>query len=319
MTTFCVLRLCSEARAGFVDGVASLLGTVKTERCSDTERLVRRHIARFMAAAEELDRGEAARTPLPSGASNASPSPDSGAGTRPAPALAAADVEMEAVQYRAMWLERRARAAEVSLKFATALKAYTKAAHEFKKLRALSSDMPEMARWAGERALSMVEGAERIQRLLLRQDPPARPIPAKRASMGGTGMAGAEEAAVAQAPRPASTPSAPSSASAGGKPGDPGPAHRSHQADDAAAGLPLCRTVSREEGGQGLGFAQDLERECCICLESFPRDKLLGICSLCSPARFPSPLSRLRERSPLPPMHGARKSSDRMDVQTEEY
>ena len=227
------------------------------------------------------------------------------------------------MQYRAMWLERRARAAEVALKWATALKAYTKAAHEFKKLRGLSSNMPEMARWAGEQALSMVQGAERIRRLLLRQDPPDRPIPAMRASIGGSGVV-AEKAVVA-APRPASTPSARSSASAGGELGDPGLAHGSqldpHLVDDATtAGLPQGGTVCGEKCGQGSGVAQDLERECCICLESFPRDKLLGICPLCSPARFLSPTSRsflprtvdifcASFGSPLPPpvMHGARK------------
>ena len=89
---FCVLRLCSEARAGFVDGVASLLETVKTESCSDTERLVRRHIARFMAAAEELDRGADPQTPLSSGTSSARPPLEGGQATRPAPALAAVHV-----------------------------------------------------------------------------------------------------------------------------------------------------------------------------------------------------------------------------------
>ena len=240
------LLLCSEARASFVEGIARLLETVKTETEPENARLVRTHIARFMSAVEELDKAGTAAQTRPT-RPNSAPAPISGRSALPA-APAATDVHLEAVQYRAMWLERRARAAEVTLKWSHSLKAYTKAAHEFKKLRGLASNdaLPALHEWAGERALTMVEGAERVRCLLLRQDPPVRPIPPARVS-GGRREA-AQEAGVM-------TLSNISTASA--------------QKDQAGSEGEGSHVEEHEE-------TQDLERECCICLESFTRDKLLG-------------------------------------------
>ena len=212
-----------------------------------------------MSAVEELDKAGTAAQTRPT-RPNGAPAPIPGHSALQA-APAATDVHVEAVQYRAMWLERRARTAEVTLKWSHSLKAYTKAAHEFKKLRGLASNgaLPALHEWAGERALTMVEGAERVRCLLLRQDPPVRPIPPARASGG-----------IREGIREAST-SAPAAVSGGA---------------EVVMTLPNISTASAEKDQAGSGGddeheeTPDLERECCICLESFTRDKLLGALTL---------------------------------------
>ena len=149
----------------------------------------------------------------------------------------------------------------------------SQAAYEFKRLRGLTCNgsLSALHEWAGERALITVEGAERLRCLLLRQDPPARPIPPVRASAGARLGGSSSGNDATEASRPASTP-APATASG----------------DATAMMLPITSTLSAgsdeaEAGREGTleqGETQDLERECCICLEPFPREKLLGICLL---------------------------------------
>jgi hypothetical protein len=142
----------SEAHEKFVKGIEELMKLVQHEQHDATKSLVRKHVARFMDEAEQM----VAAQNLPS-----------------APRPAAKDAESpEAKKLRALaqGVEKRARDAERGLKFVLAFSSYSDAAGKYKALRQEAGCNERLRAWAGERALAMLDGAERLKKFIQRDD-----------------------------------------------------------------------------------------------------------------------------------------------------
>jgi calpain-7 len=143
-----------EAHSLFVEGIEQLMKICHTEKNEKTKKLVRTHVRRFMEEAESL---VASQRPVSR--------PQSGPASQGAPADQVSP-KAKALQASAQAVEKRARGAERNLKFLEAFNAYTEAASQYKDLRQESATCESLRAWAGRQALAMIEGAERLQRLL---------------------------------------------------------------------------------------------------------------------------------------------------------
>jgi hypothetical protein len=71
--------------------------------------------------------------------------------------------ETNMLRAKAQGVETRARKAESSLKFALAFNSYAEAAEKYKNLRQETKGNASLHAWAGERAVAMLDGAERMR------------------------------------------------------------------------------------------------------------------------------------------------------------
>lgn len=131
----------AEAHTHFVQGIEQLLQLLQTERDEKTEALVRKHVKRFLAEAEEMKEAQSQR------------------GRRPQ------SQRVRMLQATAQGIETRARKAERELKYWIAKDAYLEAATSYRSIRQEVEDGCELHAWAGRCALEMVNGAERMQTL----------------------------------------------------------------------------------------------------------------------------------------------------------
>jgi len=74
--------------------------------------------------------------------------------------------ETKMLQATAQGVEKRARDAERGLRFAISFNAYKEAAEKYKSLRQEAAGNEILRVWAGERALAMLDGAERLQKFI---------------------------------------------------------------------------------------------------------------------------------------------------------
>ena len=130
-----------EAHEAFVKGIEELMRLLQQETNESTKGLVRKHVSRFMSEAEKMVEAQNL-------SNNVVPQ------------------RVKMLQATAQGVEKRARDAERSLKFAQAMTSYTEAAEKYKGLRQEAAGHDELRAWAGERALAMLDGAERLKGLL---------------------------------------------------------------------------------------------------------------------------------------------------------
>jgi calpain-7 len=141
----------SEAHARFVEGIEQLITLTQTERDERIKGLVRKHIANFM---DEAERMKAAHL---HGSASARGGGRGGA---------AVPQRAKMLQATAQGVEKRARDAESGLKFTVAFSSYQEAAAAYKGLRQAAEVSDELRTWAGQRALAMLAGAERMQKFI---------------------------------------------------------------------------------------------------------------------------------------------------------
>jgi hypothetical protein len=135
----------TEAHAQFVKGIEELMRLVQSEQNEATKNLVRKHVARFMDDAEKM----VAAQKLCDTAEEQ-----------------AVSRETNMLRAKAQGVETRARNAESSLKFALAFNSYAEAAEKYKNLRQETKGNASLHAWAGERAVAMLDGAERMSRFV---------------------------------------------------------------------------------------------------------------------------------------------------------
>ena len=113
----------AEAHTHFVQGIEQLLQLLQTERDEKTEALVRKHVKRFLAEAEEMKEAQSQR------------------GRRPQ------SQRVRMLQATAQGLETRARKAERELKYWIAKDAYLEAATSYRSIRQEVEDGCELHAW----------------------------------------------------------------------------------------------------------------------------------------------------------------------------
>lgn len=149
-----------EAHAQFVKGIEQLMKLVQQEQHADTKSLVRKHVVRFMEEAEQMVAAQVVA---------AQDSKSQSAAPRPA-AKDAESPEAKKLRAVAQGVEKRARDAERGLKFVLAFNSYSEAAGKYKALRQEAAGNDQLRTWAGERALAMLDGAERLKKFIQRDD-----------------------------------------------------------------------------------------------------------------------------------------------------